>query len=353
VKKNSSIDVEKIWILQLYREVEAVCDMRRISIAKIILELSDSRSRWGSCQPQLRLIRLSRTLIEQYPWDVVVEVLKHEMAHQLAWDRYQIGGHGRQFRQCAEELGVAPDFCCSAGDLPRQVKDGKSDGRIMTLQRRVSKLLQLAGSANEHEAGAALAKANSLIVRHNLELVQENTQYCYRILNLKRKKIAVHQRKICVILMQYFVVDVVFSSLFDAEDCQSYRTIEMFGSKDNVAMAEHVYYFLVERLQTLWENFRRCNGVSGRHKNSYWLGILDGFARTLAKNDMVLNQSALIPTQKDTELAAFIRRRHPSLVRRKSRGIQIFSDTYEEGSNDGARLKVKKPINGAVPLLLS
>src|SRR5262249_52138763 len=46
------------------------------------IELSDAASRLGRWIAESRTIEISRPLVLEQPWGVVIEVLKHEMAHQ-------------------------------------------------------------------------------------------------------------------------------------------------------------------------------------------------------------------------------------------------------------------------------
>src|SRR5689334_8731259 len=47
------------------------------------IELTRARSRLGLWRREARVIEISRHLVLSRPWGVVVEVLKHEMAHQF------------------------------------------------------------------------------------------------------------------------------------------------------------------------------------------------------------------------------------------------------------------------------
>ena len=71
-------------------------------------------------------------LIEQHPWDIVVEVLKHEMAHQLADEL--LGGcesaHGVIFRDACRMLGVANWAAGAACDLPQEIPNWRQ--RVLT-----------------------------------------------------------------------------------------------------------------------------------------------------------------------------------------------------------------------------
>src|SRR5207244_12411806 len=118
-------------------------------------------TRCGTETPETRSITLAHRLIEQHPWDIVVEVLKHEMAHQLADER--LGGyesaHGVIFRDACRLLGVANWASSAACDLPAEMPNWRQ--RVLTseevrLLNRAVNLRALADSTNEHEAALAV-----------------------------------------------------------------------------------------------------------------------------------------------------------------------------------------------------
>ncbi len=73
------------------------------------LELVDLRATLGRWIPDTRTIEISLPLVVERPWGVVVEVLKHEMAHQYV---HEVLGeksetpHGPAFRDACARLGV-------------------------------------------------------------------------------------------------------------------------------------------------------------------------------------------------------------------------------------------------------
>ncbi len=73
------------------------------------MEVGELGSRWGQWDSETRTLTLSEALIREYPWDVILEVLKHEMAHQIVSETYGGDeGHGALFHQVCRKLGVLP-----------------------------------------------------------------------------------------------------------------------------------------------------------------------------------------------------------------------------------------------------
>lgn len=113
----------RAWTDRLYSEYEDILYQYNLSLLKPVIRVEPLCSEWGNWNPETRSIALARHLIEEHPWDIVVEVLKHEMAHQLADERlgaYE-SAHGMIFRHACRLLGVA-DWAAGDGcELPSEI----------------------------------------------------------------------------------------------------------------------------------------------------------------------------------------------------------------------------------------
>ncbi len=289
------MDIEKyrkIWLNQLIVEYEEICWSYGVKLIPPVFEISDSRREVGSYHSETRTIRLSRYLLAENSWMVTLQVLKHEMAHQLCSELFdsQDKGHGNEFQRGCELLGVEPEYRLAKSSLPELKKklikkEGMSDKGRRFIDR-VEKLFALAGSPNENEATLAMQKANELIEKYNLTILEDGEKrgFGYAVINRKRKRIETYQRHICRILQDYFFVKVVVSSLYDPKIDQSHKIIEILGAKENVVIGEYCYFFLENKLFSLWSHNRnKFKGSTRTEKNSYFLGLLAGFYDKLKK----------------------------------------------------------------------
>ncbi|MEA2083640.1 MAG: DUF2786 domain-containing protein [Thermodesulfobacteriota bacterium] len=353
--------VLRMWVTQLYQEYDSIIWRHRIDLKKPVIELVNSKCSWGYWKNKPRTIGLSVTLIKKHSWDVVINVLKHEMAHQIVNEQFKGNeGHGPIFQKACRLIGVPEEFSKATGDIPHRIPDLHESERCSwnnkTLEK-VRKLMALAESRNEHEAFLAMKKVNELIKKYNLKRIEENTKadYVYKIINHKKKRIENYQRHICSILMDYYFVEIVFSELFDAKSGNIHKTIELFGTVENVIMAEYVYFFLLNRLEALWKSYKSSNNIPGSMKKSYRLGVLQGFREKLntlnakrhdRKNpasDGNKSISALVCAG-DSMLTNFISMRFPRLRKYSSRAARIDKCTYEAGIDDGKQLNLRKGI---------
>src|SRR5262245_48682747 len=105
------------------------------------IELVPSRARLGRWVPSTRTLELSRSLVLSKPWGVVVEVLKHEMAHQYVSEvlgEREETPHGPRFRAVCERLGIDG----AAAGMPKESTADEALAR--KVGDRIARLLALA-----------------------------------------------------------------------------------------------------------------------------------------------------------------------------------------------------------------
>ncbi len=340
------------WRRQLAQEYRHLCWLYRVQLKSPLFEIREGQSRAGSWSPGLDTLSLASWLIRDYSWDVVLEVLKHEMSHQYVehLGRGDELPHGPAFQEACDRLGVHPEFRTAQGAIPRLLSgEGQRSGGMLA---RVEKLFALAQSANEHEAALAMQKANAILRRYNLERLdrQAATDYDYLIINPGTKRIVAHQRLIAAILKDFFYVNVVIARQFEARSGETLRVIELTGAKENLAVADHVYHFLIKRLDYLWQEYRKSTTVTGREKNSYWLGVLNGFREKLTLQDQEAmratgnNTDSSLICASDPGLIRYYRARYPRLRTVQHNGPRVHVDTYQAGQQEGKQLVIHKGV---------
>jgi predicted SprT family Zn-dependent metalloprotease len=152
INKYSELEYRRRWLYQLQSEFKQICSWYKISLATPAFRLIDSRMTLGSWNPETRTISISAILINEYSWDTVINVLKHEMAHQYVHEFLQRGmelPHGPAFLESCEKLGVLHPFNTASGDTPKIFTDTKqhgSDTEYNNKVNKVRKMLSLAGS---------------------------------------------------------------------------------------------------------------------------------------------------------------------------------------------------------------
>ncbi|MFH7320503.1 SprT-like domain-containing protein [Desulfurivibrio sp. D14AmB] len=356
------------WQRQLVREHQNLCHYYRIALPTPLFEIGHGNSRAGSWRPDPEpgIITIAANLIREQSWDLVLEVLKHEICHQYVSHYFptpQEAPHGPNFQRACQLLGVHPALRRAQGELPPPTA-ATSPAPPITV--RVEKLLALAASANEHEAALAMAKAGELMRKHNLQRLSPAADpppldhYDYLVIDSGRQRRAAHHNHLAAILSDFFYVKTVSYQLYQPTADRQHRVLELLGSKENLVVAEHVYHFLEKQLERLWADFRQTNPgrVSGRERNSYYLGILNGLREKLrgqeqgaAKQTRTTGAGAAAPPTcsqlicaADGGLRRFHDQRYPRLRRSRGRGVRLYDSSYRAGKEEGRRLTIHQVV---------
>ncbi len=314
------------------------------------LELSDSESSLGRWFGATRTLEVSRPFVLRSSWGVVVEVLKHEMAHQYVQEvlgATEEAAHGPEFRATCERLGVD----ARASGVPT-AQTGGAEGRIV---ERIARLLALAESANEHEAQAAALAAQRLMLKHNVESVTRPSGYVFRHLGTPTGRVTESERIVAMVLGRHYFVEVIWVPVYRPLEQKRGSVLEICGSPDNVAMAEYVYSFLRHTAHELWAAHKREHGLrSDRERRSFQSGVMAGFADRLAREAKVHKAAGLVWLG-DPELGHYFRRRHP-YVRNVRYAGQPRSEAFGHGREAGRKIVLRRgvghgPSSPSPPLL--
>jgi predicted SprT family Zn-dependent metalloprotease len=315
------------------------------------LSLSDDRSRLGCFVPEPRRIELSRDLIAKQSWGAVVEVLKHEMAHQFVYEvlgHHDEPSHGPSFQRVCEQLGIDPHASGIPTDAPLRTP----------ILERIKKLLALASSPNEHEAETAMRMAHRLMLQHNLSHVSAEpavgSAYGFRHLGRYSGRVWESDRLLAGLLGEFFFVQPIWVSVFRVADDKRVSVLEVTGRPDNLDMAEYVHGFLQHASESLWREHKRLQGIrSDVDRRAFLAGVMRGFADKLRAERKVQEASGLVWVG-DPVANQYFRRRHPR-VRTTSFGTSVGTDAGKHGRAAGRELVLNRPLvrgNSATPRAL-
>lgn len=315
-------------------------------------ELSDTGSRLGAWNRETRTIELSRALILEHPWPLVVEVLKHEMAHQYvheALGALDETAHGQSFARVCRDLGID----ANAKGLPRVY-----DEREQRLIDRITKLLALAESPNQHEAEAAMVAAKRLLAANQLEdaFRQNQSDFSVRYLGKPNGRVFEAERLLAGILTGHFFVEAIWISAYRAEDDKRGSMLEICGRETNVAIAEYVHGYLLGTAERLWLEHKDHLGIrSDRDRRTFMAGVMSGFASKLTNEKKRMSEEGLVWV-KDGLVASYFRQRHPH-VRNVRYGGNPRPRSYFDGHAAGQKIHIRKPVaesaSGPIKLLKS
>lgn len=303
--------------------------------------LTDSTTRLGAWIRATRTIELARTLVLDRPWPDVVAVLQHEMAHQFVDEVLGVRdetAHGETFRRVCAERGID----AAAAGAPA-APAGAAPVAERALER-VRKLLALAGSANRHEAEAAMQRAHELMLRHNLEVAAtiEARGFEVRHVGDPRRRTSAVESAILALLADCFFVQVIRIPVYLPREGRRGAVHELSGTRGNLELALHVHAFLLGTADRLWQANRGDARVrGGRDRLSYQAGVIEGFHDKLRGERRVLAGTGLV-WRGDAQLDEFYRRRHPRIVTRRS--TVRAGGAHAAGREAGAGVVLHRPV---------
>jgi hypothetical protein len=319
------------------------------ALRKPILRLSDTRVRLGQWHGELRSLEISRPLVLERPWVEVIEVLKHEVAHQFVDECLHVDetAHGPTFRGVCERLGID----ARATGAPGEAVTGApaEDDPASRIVARVHKLLALAQSPNQHEAEAAATTARRLMLKFNIEVDKSGPRpgqrraYGYRHLGKPSGRILEHDRRLASILTTYFFVEGLWISVYRPLEGKRGSVLEICGLEHNLAMAEHVHAFLSSTALRLWAEYKRSSGrSSNRDRQAFLAGVMLGFESKLAAQSATFQEQGLVWVP-GAELGEYFRRRYPK-IETVRRGGARRNEAYAEGSRAGREIVLSQPV---------
>ncbi len=307
-------------------------------LKKPVLVLSDTTSRLGRWLPATRTLELSRPLVLARPWLEVKSVLEHEMAHQFVDEVLGVKDeppHGPTFGRVCAERGID----ARAAGAPIVMGEARLEDRVLD---RIRKLLALAGSENQHEAELAMKKAHELMLRHNIEQAATNHAYDVIHLGTPSRRASPVELEVMGIISEFFFVEVIRVPVYQPLGGAHAQVFEVIGTRENVAMAEHVHAFLMGTAERLWRENRGDRRVrGGRDRLAYQSGVMRGFRDKLVGERKELAGVGLVWVG-DGNLDTFFRARYPRITTRR-RHVRA-SGAHAAGREAGRTVVLHKPV---------
>jgi hypothetical protein len=357
----STEDSDRIWLVRLVKEYDSVVysyNLKRLRPANI--RLSEGSSTLGSWARDSRTIAISKFVLRDAPWEIVAQILRHEMAHQIA-DELLGGdpGHGPNFQKGCQMIWVEPwarspkieslyepDASDPEQSIWSKLISGNHESEFQRHKDRLRKLFALSESSNPNEASLALSKAMKLQQDLLISPDTSDSDFETRVIRTKKKRLERHIVEIGAILSRFYKVRIIYCSEFDTKDLCAYKTIEILGERHDAELAEHIYHFLLSSIQSqyLAEQSKSRFKVD---RKSFFDGVLSGFSAKLRVEEVRGKnhpQQHALMTKKDTLLDQYFSKRHPKIVNRTSSRSAYDQSSYERGKLKGENLEIRLPI---------
>lgn len=300
----------------------------------------EGQSQLGFFNHQLYVIGINSELMHMGESEFVLDVLRHELAHFYTHLLYgQVQSHGEAFRSVCDRLGWAHAAKAQVAwpSIPAHNTSGEK------IVQKVQKLLQLATSSNQHESQLAMARANELMIRYNLESISEEKSenfecYVLKIFECKRKNA---KAQVIYDIVEKFFVTPVFSHGTDL--CY----LEVVGERANVLLAQYIAQFLKREVDLLWWSAKKSNPTlkGTAAKNSFFRGIALGYVEKLEQlqvKSITKTQFGLIK-MKNAQLVdmAYGSRLRSSVA---TRALAQHREALGLGKKAGMAMNIQRPI---------
>jgi len=315
-----------------------------------MLRLNDMRESWGYWNPEKREICISRDLVFNYSWASVREVLLHEIAHQFACEVLGCKGespHGPTFQRACFLLRANPKASGKFKLLDERVAN-KSPGQEEKILQKIRKLLALAESQNQHEAEVAMLKAQVLIRKYNVEIIELDKKRNF-VSTFLGKPALRHPREeyhLATLIQDQYFVQGIWIPAYVLEKEKMGRVLEITGILRNVQLAAYLYDFVHSYINQQWERYNRDRRLNRYRKTDFAIGIIEGFRSKLEEQRKVktgLSKRNSLMRISDPRLDEYMSYKYPSTSKFRRNGKSNLH-IYKDGMRLGKQMIVYKGI---------
>ena len=330
-----------LWVLDpSYRE----------RLARPMFSLGDLKDRWGHFSSEKREICLSRDLVLNHSWDAVQEVLKHEIAHQLAQELLGANGeppHGPSFMKACQLLRANPKASGKYEPLDKRFLGDIAirEDRILV---RIKKLMALAQSKNQHEAEAAMEKAHKLIEKHNVDLLKrdEDRHFISVFVGKPALRHFREENHLANLIQDFYFVHNIWVPAYVVEKGKRGNVLEMTGTIQNVKIAIYVHDFVKRYIDSQWEKYNGNKRLNRYRKSDFAVGIIEGFRSKLESQHpkkKAGRKLELVKTE-DPLLKKHVSFKYPRIVSVRQNALRRDHSILDDGMKIGKKLVISKGI---------
>lgn len=318
---------------------------------KPVFSVRDMKSKLGYWSSLKREIGISRNLFYNHSWDAVVDVLRHEMAHQYATEVLGCTEKGHNhplFLEACHLIRANPKASGSYPPLHERVFHSQNSEKD-TIMIRVKKLLALSESKNRHEAELAMKKAHDLIYKYNLDLISKNQDREYVSIFLGKPRLR-HFREeyhLAALLTEHYFVEGIWTMAYVISKGKMGRVFEITGISKNVKIASYVHDFINNYIERAWKTYNQKKHMNRYRKTDFAVGIIDGFSSKLKENGKtcdVASHTHAVARLDDPYLKRHMAYKYPSTSSIRRKATSIDETVLNDGKKIGRKMVVSKGI---------
>ncbi len=321
----------------------------RERLQRPLFRLDDNPGRLGQWDADKREISLNRQLAMVHPWDEVRDVLRHEMAHQLAQTVLAADGqppHGPAFKQACLMLRADPAATAHHTLHARLAASASNDDTAC--HGRIRKLLALARSPNANEAEAAMLKAHELMARHHITTLRTDPRRRFASIFLGRPALRHFREKyfLANLVQDFYFVQGIWVPAFVVAKGKMGRVLEISGTPANITQAGYVHAFVEAHIDRRWAEWRSRRRMTRGQQSDFAVGIIEGFRGKLERErrPKIDNAEQALILRPDGRLAAYLQQRYPQTRKIQRGGGRQDPEAYDRGRRIGEEMILHRGI---------
>ncbi|MBP7948894.1 MAG: DUF2786 domain-containing protein [Verrucomicrobiales bacterium] len=226
-----------------------------------------------------------------------------------------------------------------------------NDNEILEKIRKLLRLADTSRGATEHEARAAMAKAQELMTRHNIDsalLRQERGEKGVEVGKAKvelPKTLNPADLLILSLLQSHFRVKTILMP--NAKG----TPVDIIGAAADIDFAVFAFHFLRETFFRCWNEYKVTTTTPDRA--SYYRGLRDGLdaelkaAKQKAEESYLSSQRetyALAVVNHQAAITGYVHEHYGTLRNRTSRARRVDSGSYRAGETKGRTIRINRPL---------
>ena len=226
-----------------------------------------------------------------------------------------------------------------------------------TILDRIRKLLRLADpsrGATEHEARAAMAKAQELMTRYSIDSALLQRERGARADSVLKNTVDLPKTLnpadllILGLLQRHFRVRVILGRT------GSGTPTDIIGTAADVEFAVFAFHFLRRTFFGCWNSFKRTLATADRA--SFYRGLRDGLEAALREGSEKAEQTcseaergvwAVAVAGRTAAITAYVAENYGRIVSRTSRARRVDSSSYRAGEAKGRTIRISRPIGAS------
>lgn len=366
-----SSDIDEVWKYQLghiYYKIQEFVHKHTnhwLKVPNFAINY-DLNINWGEWHKDSRTIVFSGKLLRNYEAAAVEYVMRHEVAHQIVDEIFDIEGlpHGEAWERACKIVDIEANRCASSDFLIG------FQGRFSSnLIEKIRKLI-IHGNDNavtREESELFLTKAQELMIRHNIDMRVLNGGEGKRFY-IKRPVGPLMARKnswvggMATLVSNYYDVRCIYTY------CNNKRRIEFFGDPSNLDIAEYIFHALLNQGEYLWEEYKNNHQAKVKNdetyrqnigvynnklysrisKSAFMAGLISGYEAKLSMEKSIIldkidkEDKAIILSSDGMLDEAYEKQYNPSKGQRYTTRGQGYSAGYVAGS----KLSLSQGVRG-------